>query len=129
MVQKIFIEPLVQQQQTKCDKKLFLNKCFNLLVCMLILNEQAVILWLVERQLDIIMANSSWCFCPPCDVGVDSLLTNVHLTPSVLSSYLSTHSLTTAKFPSPITLPTMYLSKMLEAAGFPLTEKWRQISV
>ncbi len=43
-------------------------------------------------------------------------------------TYLSTHSLTTAKLPSPMTLPTLYFSKMVEADGqrLPLTAEERR---
>lgn len=43
-------------------------------------------------------------------------------------TYLSAHSLTTAKLPSPITFPTLYFSKMAEAGRywFPLTAEDRQ---
>lgn len=47
---------------------------------------------------------------------------------SIFTSHLSTHSFTTAKFPSPITLPTWYFSLMMEEETdrLPLTVRRRR---
>lgn len=65
----------------------------------------------------VILLHSSW--------HVEGSISEVK---EVQLTHLSTHSFTTAKFPSPITFPTWYLSLMMDddTERFPFTARWEE---